>query len=666
MRELRVLGAFEVRTTGAEGAPAAVTQPKRLALLLYLALAEPAGLHSRERLLALLWPEADDQSSRHSLRNALHDLRRTLGEDAIVARGEGYVGLNFAIVQCDALRLRADLAAGRLDEALSAWTGDLAPGFHVSGAPDFMHWLDEQRAQLLRSVRAAAWQRARDLEGSDAELAAMERAVRLDPGNEPGARRLMRRLAEAGDTAGALRAYRVLVRFLARELDAQPSEDTRALAAALRTPADSGGAGKEPVLPAESVRTADAVASAPSDVVALSRTATAPRLRPARWGFAAGVTIAIVIAASNDRAPSAAASREAEADRAVLRLPARYRADTSAYRSYLRGLALRFETRFLLSRDTFAALVKREPTYVPGLHGLAHAYALAVTGNLLEPDDAWPKVEMLARRALALDSSSASPWIALAGADLHWRRDLLRAGEKIDRARMLDSLDPDVPAMRSIWFRSQGMMDSAVAEARRASALDPLSQSLARQLARQLYLARQYDEAERLFTRSVQDDPTWVRGYQDIGDVYLARGQTREAVEWYRRGRLAAHDSGGAAALTGAASDADAAHLLAADARARIARLDRSPPPVAHVRAWNYAVAYAALRDRDRTLVWLDSAFVGGGSNALRVPVDPQFDFLRDDPRYRAWEARVGLTSMFARGVTGSVRTARESSRRNR
>ncbi|NUQ13038.1 MAG: hypothetical protein HUU26_12060 [Gemmatimonadaceae bacterium] len=87
---------------------------------------------------------------------------------------------------------------------------------------------------------------------------------------------------------------------------------------------------------------------------------------------------------------------------------------------------------------------------------------------------------------------------------------------------------------------------------------------------------------------------------------------------------------------------------------------------MAHVRAWSYAVAYAALRDRDRTLVWLDSAFVGGGSNALRVPVDPQFDFLRDDPRYRAWEARVGLTSMFARGVTGSVRTARESSRRNR
>ena len=60
MIELRVLGVLEVRVPDAADAlPPGLTQPKRLALLLYLALAEPQGLHSRDRLLALLWPEAD-------------------------------------------------------------------------------------------------------------------------------------------------------------------------------------------------------------------------------------------------------------------------------------------------------------------------------------------------------------------------------------------------------------------------------------------------------------------------------------------------------------------------------------------------------------------------------------------------------------------------------
>ena len=57
MIELRVLGTLAIQSR--EGGPpiAAVTQPKRLALLLYLALAEPAGSHSRDSLVALLWPE---------------------------------------------------------------------------------------------------------------------------------------------------------------------------------------------------------------------------------------------------------------------------------------------------------------------------------------------------------------------------------------------------------------------------------------------------------------------------------------------------------------------------------------------------------------------------------------------------------------------------------
>ena len=65
-----------------------------------------------------------------------------------------------------------------------------------------------------------------------------------------------------------------------------------------------------------------------------------------------------------------------------LQLPARYRADTGAYGSYLRGLSLRFQGRHREALDTFAALVARAPQYPPGLAGLAHSYGFAVLAGL--------------------------------------------------------------------------------------------------------------------------------------------------------------------------------------------------------------------------------------------------------------------------------------------
>ena len=135
MIDLRVLGTLSVQPLNGGGPVAGVTQPKRLALLLYLALAEPSGPHSRESLMALLWPEGDDESTRHSLRNTLYGLRQALGEGAILPRGEGYVELDPAAIRCDAVEVRGLLAAQRWKDALAAWGGDLAPGFHISGAP---------------------------------------------------------------------------------------------------------------------------------------------------------------------------------------------------------------------------------------------------------------------------------------------------------------------------------------------------------------------------------------------------------------------------------------------------------------------------------------------------------------------------------------------------
>src|SRR3982751_2588480 len=102
MIELRTLGALEL--VSADGTPldAVLLQPKRTALLCYLALKSPHGFCRRDTLLALFWPEQDAEQARHALRQSLYFLRRALGTGAIVARGDDELAISPAHLRRDA------------------------------------------------------------------------------------------------------------------------------------------------------------------------------------------------------------------------------------------------------------------------------------------------------------------------------------------------------------------------------------------------------------------------------------------------------------------------------------------------------------------------------------------------------------------------------------
>ncbi|MGH7617706.1 MAG: hypothetical protein ACREPM_10790, partial [Gemmatimonadaceae bacterium] len=83
MIRLQVLGTLRVEGTDPGVADELLAQPKALALLLYLALARPAGLQQRDRLVGLFWPELDQDRARTALRGTLHRLRHLIGEYTI-------------------------------------------------------------------------------------------------------------------------------------------------------------------------------------------------------------------------------------------------------------------------------------------------------------------------------------------------------------------------------------------------------------------------------------------------------------------------------------------------------------------------------------------------------------------------------------------------------
>jgi len=230
----RALGPPELRDASG---PIRLTQPRRLAVLAYLTLARPRGLQARDTLLALLWPEAGQDAARHALRNCLHALRRTLGEDVIRTAGDAMVGVNSARLSCDALELEADLATGRADAAVARYSGPLLQGFHVTEAPEFERWLESERRLLHDRVAEAGWADAETwrVRGDLARATQVARRVHgLSPHDEASLRRLLQMLEACGDRAGAIRAYEEFEELLRLEFDDVPAPETKALVARLR------------------------------------------------------------------------------------------------------------------------------------------------------------------------------------------------------------------------------------------------------------------------------------------------------------------------------------------------------------------------------------------------------------------------------------------------
>ncbi len=235
MLKLRTLGA--VSLVGADGREVRIvlTQPKLLALLTYLSVAAPGGpgeFHRRDTLLGLFWPEQDQGHARASLRKAVHVLRRALGAEVIVARGDEELAVAPEQLWCDAAAFEQAASRGMVSEALELYAGDLLPGFFLAGAPEFEHWHERERARLRDRAAQQAWalaqRAAADARSADAARWA-RRAVSFTPDDEVAFRDLVSLLYRVGDRAGALRAYDEFALRLEREFGTRPSAMTRRL-----------------------------------------------------------------------------------------------------------------------------------------------------------------------------------------------------------------------------------------------------------------------------------------------------------------------------------------------------------------------------------------------------------------------------------------------------
>ncbi len=253
MFELRVLGSLDLHGPDGQKVVSVLAQPKRAALLVYLALASPRGLQRRDKLIGLFWPERDQEHARAALRKAVYFLRQSLGAEIVASQGDEEVGLAEGAVRCDAVAFEATLDAGDVEEALALYRGDLLEGFYVSDSPEFERWLDGERARFRGRASEAAWTLAEreEADGNGAGAASWARkAASFSPDDEGALRRHLELLDRVGDRAGAVKEYEGFARRLKEEYEIEPSPETQELIAAIRerevATADFAKPGKRP------------------------------------------------------------------------------------------------------------------------------------------------------------------------------------------------------------------------------------------------------------------------------------------------------------------------------------------------------------------------------------------------------------------------------------
>src|SRR5438445_1148119 len=236
MIELRTLGALDLKAADGHPVHSILAQPKRLALLAYLAV-HAAGAR-RDSVVALFWPELDTAHARGALRQSLRFLRRELGDGILNGHGDEEVGFEPATLWFDALAFQQACDAGEPARALQLYRGDFLAGFFVNdGSAELERWIEGERLRLRRLAARAAAEVAQRAE-RDGDLAAAtsaaRQAVAFDLDDEPALARLIQLLDRSGDRAGALNAFETFRRGLLRQYDATPSPETDARIQAIR------------------------------------------------------------------------------------------------------------------------------------------------------------------------------------------------------------------------------------------------------------------------------------------------------------------------------------------------------------------------------------------------------------------------------------------------
>jgi TolB-like protein/Flp pilus assembly protein TadD len=336
------------------------------------------------------------------------------------------------------------------------------------------------------------------------------------------------------------------------------------------------------------------------------------------------------------------------------RLTKRHTHDAEAYRHYLKGRFYwnkRTEDSFRKGIEHFQQAIEVDAGYALAYAGLADSYILLGFYGAAAPDDVMPKAKAAAVKALELDDSLAEAHNSLAYIHCAYEWNWSAAEKEFKKAINLNPNYATAHHWYAFKMAAEGRHSEAIAQMKLAVELDPLALIIITEVGWAYYFARQYDKAITHYRKALEMEPGFNVAHMFLGTSYLLLGRYPEAISELQK---AIEFSGGSAFMK-----AKLAHVFAVAgdkeaARKIIAEL-KQPSDGRHVSAYNLALIYAGLRERDEVFSWLEEAYKQRALFLAWINVEPLFDGVRSDPRFVDIVKRIGLEPQAAGDDTVAV-----------
>jgi Tfp pilus assembly protein PilF len=255
------------------------------------------------------------------------------------------------------------------------------------------------------------------------------------------------------------------------------------------------------------------------------------------------------------------------------------------------------------------------------------------------PREWMPKAREAARQALELDDTLGNAHNSLAVIKMYYDRDYAGAEHEFKRAIALDPGSAHIHNWYGWYLGLMGRFDESLKEMKRAQELDPLSELIDFAVGAIFHWSRKPEHAIEHHQRVLELNPNFRVVYWFLADAYVEKGDFASAIATIENAPIALNDpvtlSAAAHAYGKAGERRKALEILSELER----QSSQEYEPAFHI-----AQIYLGLGDHEQALAWLEKACDERSVWLIWLGVDPKFDPLRSDPRFKEMLKRLNLT----------------------
>ncbi|HMG37486.1 MAG TPA: tetratricopeptide repeat protein [Blastocatellia bacterium] len=323
----------------------------------------------------------------------------------------------------------------------------------------------------------------------------------------------------------------------------------------------------------------------------------------------------------------------------------RYTDNAEAYQLYLKG---RYHQNkwtpegLRKSVQYFEEAIATDSDYALAYAGLADSYTSLYASEAfsLPPSQTATKARTAAKKAIDIDNALAEAHASLATVNLNFDWDFKSAEKEFQTALELNPNYSNGYHLYSHYLIALGRMDESLAASRKALELNPLDLETNIHLGWHYYFARDYDRAIDIARTTLEMDSAFSEALWFTGWSFVQKGQYDDAIEAYKRSRSLQENHeilawlGHAYALSGDRKEA----------QEFLNKINEDSNQM-YVSPYWPAIICLGLDQTDETFEWLQRAYDERNSWLIYLGVNPIFDSLRSDVRFRTLMRLVGLSA---------------------